>query len=164
MRGSSGDSAADGRGFTLVEIILVVAAISILAGVVIVAINPARQMAESRNSVRRADVGVIWSAVHQYALDHNGELPSAIPQGDIFSDCLDSPTSQAFGICRTDSCEVVLSELLEDSRYLIEIPVDPSAGTEEYSGYSIVKDVDHNGRIVVCAPGAENGETIYFSR
>src|SRR3989338_2753984 len=66
------------RGFTLLEILLVVAAIGILAGIVIVAINPGKQLATTRNTTRRADVGTLSNAFYQYAIDHGSRFPSGI--------------------------------------------------------------------------------------
>ena len=61
------------------EILLVVAAIAILAGIVILAINPAKQLAETRNSERWADVNTILNAVYQYAIDNDGNIPQRLP-------------------------------------------------------------------------------------
>lgn len=66
------------KGFTLLEILLVVAAIAILAGVVIIAVNPGKQLADTRNATRQTDVKTISDAVYQYSFDHGGVFPSGI--------------------------------------------------------------------------------------
>lgn len=66
------------KGFTLLEILLAVGAVSILAGIVIVAINPGKQLATARNTTRLVDVHTIADAIYQYTLDHDGTVPGAI--------------------------------------------------------------------------------------
>ena len=58
------------KGFTLLEILLVVGIISILAGIVIVAINPSKQLATVRNAERKSDIKQIDSALTQYYIDN----------------------------------------------------------------------------------------------
>lgn len=68
------------KGFTLLEILLAVGAISILAGIVIVAINPGKQLANARNTTRLIDANTIADAIYQYTLDHDDELPAGITE------------------------------------------------------------------------------------
>src|SRR5690348_13255992 len=63
------------EGFTLLEVLLVVAIIAILAGIVIIAINPGKNLGDTRNSQRSADVNTIINGTYQYLLDNNGNLP-----------------------------------------------------------------------------------------
>lgn len=51
------------KGFTLVELLVVVAIIAVLAGVVIVAINPAALLQKSRDATRLQDVENIHKAM-----------------------------------------------------------------------------------------------------
>lgn len=140
-------------GFTLLEVLLVVAIIAILAGIVILAINPGKQLGDSRNAQRSADVTTILNGVYQYALDNNGVLPSGI-------------TTTATDICSTGaaSCtgKVDLAALTTAGKYLVAIPKDPQTGSATGAGYSIAKDA--NNRLIVTAPGAEQGKTISVTR
>jgi prepilin-type N-terminal cleavage/methylation domain-containing protein len=145
------------KGFTLIEILLVVAAIAILAGIVILAINPSKQLGDTRNSARHADVTTILNAVYQYAVDHDGTLPVSI-----------TTTSKEIcaGDVATSTCSssnlASLKELVWNQRYLTAIPIAPQAPVGNGTGYFIVKTADN--RITVTAPNAEENATISVTR
>ena len=140
------------KGFTLLEILLVVAAIAILAGIVIIAINPGKQLADTRNAQRRVNVNTILNAVYQYSIDNKGTLPSGI-------------TQTVTEVCKTGgSCAglVDLSVLSTNETYLTAIPTDPTGSSVNGTGYKISQST--NGRITVSAPFAENSAVISVTR
>ncbi|MFA6429182.1 MAG: type II secretion system protein [Patescibacteria group bacterium] len=140
-------------GFTLLEVLLVVAAIAILAGIVILAINPTKQLGDTRNTQRRADVNTILSAVYQYAIDHRGNIPSTI-------------ATSTTEICQTSatSCTgmINLSVLTADEKYLVSLPIDPSSESLLGTGYYISKST--SSRVTVSAPSAEQSAVISVTR
>jgi prepilin-type N-terminal cleavage/methylation domain-containing protein len=143
------------EGFTLLEILLVVAAIAILAGIVILAINPTKQLGDTRNAQRQADVNTILNAVYQYALDNNGTLPTGIGT-TAASICLTT------GATCTSGSLVDLGVLTAAGKYIVAIPKDPSTSSTTNAGYTIMKDA--NNRVTVAAPSAEQGKTISVTR
>lgn len=142
-------------GFTLLEVLLVVAVLAILAGIVIVAINPGKNLADTRNAQRQTDVTTILDAVYQYSLDNNGSVPASI-------------TTTATEICATGaaSCTglVDLGVVTANEKYLVAIPKDPQCSTTcatNGTGYKISKTA--NGRLTVTGPTAD-GKTVSVSR
>ena len=135
------------KAFTLLEILLVVAAIAILATIIILAINPNKQLGDTRNAKRNVDKNSIYNAIVQYQIDY-GTLPDTIPSGS---------EGDAEEICKTGqtgSC-IDLSVLTDDNLYLSSIPIDPSVATSAVgSGYSIYLDSSNN-RVVVLSPNTE---------
>lgn len=142
------------KGFTLVEVLLVIVIIAILAAIVIVAINPGRQISQANNTQRNSDVKTILDAVHQYSIDNRGVTPTGI--------------TAAATVVGDDATEINICGDLVPT-YVAEMPFDPTATDAAYTdcaayntGYTILEDV--NGRITVAAPAAELSETISVTR
>ncbi|MFZ2252824.1 MAG: type II secretion system protein [Minisyncoccia bacterium] len=147
------------KGFTLIEVLLVIAILAILAAVVIVAINPSKQLMKSRDAQRSADVYSILNAVYQYTVDHESAFPEAL-------------TTDNLEICRTASVNCInlhdLTALTENQEYLVSMPIDPRCPydgaycSDEGTGYFL--QLTNNGRVTVSAPSAEGGEPISVTR
>lgn len=130
------------RGFTIIELLVVMGILAVLLAAVLIAINPDRQFKQSRDSQRRNDVLAILNAVQQNMADNKGVFTGpAIPS---------SPTiiEKSGGI---DLCTAVAPN------YISALPVDPNTSTSSVTdcttayntGYSISKD--SAGRITVSA-------------
>lgn len=134
-------------GFTLIELLIVVAIVAILAGVVLIAVNPARQMGQARNAERAAEVNAILSAINQYQID-NATLPACITTSDS---CIGT----------TGCCD--LTSAIVTGGYIADIPIDPAAGCNATNTCYNVKKTTTN-RVNVSAPNAELGVSISFTR
>ena len=135
------------KGFTLIEILVVIAIIALLAAVVFVALDPVKRFADARNSRRWNDVNSILTATHEYIVDNDGSLPTGLTS---------SMSATEMGTCGT--CVDLATPL---GTYLKSIPQDPQ-GDASNTGYEIV--VDANNIVTVSATNAENSETVQVSR
>jgi len=115
------------------EILLVVGIIAILAGIVIVAINPSKQLATVRNAERKSDIKQIESAITQYYID-NYEYPDSIT-GTLTGICNTGSASSSVGITCTNLID--LTVLVPD--YITAIPTDPQSTTTN-TGYYVKED------------------------
>ena len=143
------------KGFTLVELIIVIAIIAILAGAIFVAIDPARRLHEARNARRSGDIATFLDAVKKYQADNEGSHYSTIDSltldlyyqiGTAGSNC-----GITCGANNTQGSCVDLSSM--GSNYLATVPIDPKEGTTAQSGYAIQKD--SNGAITIESCHAE---------
>ena len=145
-------------GFTLLEVLLVVAIIAILAGIVIVAINPGKNLGDARNSQRSADVNTIINGVYQYELDNNGAAPPVGGRTGAVA-ITTTPTEVCSTSASTCTGLVDLNVLTTNGKYLVALPTDPSCPTgcnANGNGYKIA--LTSNNRLQVTAPNTENGK------
>lgn len=144
------------KGFTLLEILLVVGIISILAGIVILAINPTKQLGDTRDAQRRSDVLTILNVIYQYSIDNDGDLEGIADGSDLTT--ADTCTDEG-----TDAYDLEDALAGTTETYLVSIPVDPTEGVVDTTSAYYVTYSDTTGRITVCAPNAENN-TISVTR
>jgi type IV pilus assembly protein PilA len=138
------------QGFTLIEILIVIGIIAILAAIVLVAINPARQFAQANNTQRSSNVNALLNAIGQYVVDHKGDLPAGI------------------STTKAEVSEALCVALVPT--YIPSLPSDPQSNSDGIS-YSDCTDVDAddidydveedaNGRVTVSAPNTEDVDPV----
>ena len=142
------------KGFTLIEILVVIGIIAILAGIVLIAINPARQFAQARNSQRESNVNTLLNAIGQRIADNKGLYPAV-------AGCVVPTVGNAYTIGIGSGGPLSPATALIDESCLMptyiasSMPVDPSTGvftsaTNYNTQYNV--SIDSSQRWTICAP------------
>lgn len=74
-----------GAGFTLVELVIVLAVIAILSTLLFIILDPAAQLRKANDALRKHDIAQIRSALDIYYNDHSC-YPSSIPFGQTWKE------------------------------------------------------------------------------
>lgn len=149
-----------GGGFTLMELLIVIAIIAILAAGLIAGLNPARQFKAARNSTRWQHMNAIASAIYSYAVEHEGNFPRT--ENDEFY-CIGEASENGEKAVKIDDnwCKSTDEVTLIVPDYLRSVPKDPTAG--EYYQIEFVDDSKTAIKITSTAKEAnEEGKEVYL--
>lgn len=151
------------KGFTLIELLIVIGIIAILAGIVLVAVNPAQQFGKANDSERKSEIGTVLSAIYQFQTSPSarGALPTCSVNGVAGAAIPACGVNNAGALqlgTTVDALHFDCTASLIPS-YLRELPIDPS-GAPNYdagdTGYYVCQDTTGPvSRVYVIAPGVE---------
>lgn len=171
------------KGFTLIELLIVIGILAVLMGIVLVAINPAKQFRATNDTKRSADVNTILNAIGQYEIDNKGALPKDVNGVTIDATVREIaagtgvPTPGGSAVASIDLCSLLAP------KYVASLPTDPLSalgGAQVPSanctnvdptkinydtGYQVSATTAVNSsRVTVYAPAAEGGVAISVTR
>ncbi len=146
------------KGFTLIEILVVIGIIAVLAAVVLVAVNPSRQFKLARDLQRSTNLDAILNAIHQNMSEHRGIFVCGGTTRDIplvFTRIKSQATSTGGGSGSSNLGDIA-SCLVPN--YIVSLPFDPSLSGAHYAsstdydtGYDFMQNSD--GRLVASSTG-----------
>ena len=136
------------RGFTLIELLLVIGVVGVLASIVIVAINPGKQLQAAEDVRRSSNANQLAKAFEHHFID-TWEPILDIPEGE----------ENAVPLCRagiTDPSCVNVDVLVPT--FIVALPVDVAETNPLHTGYSAYRWYGRHN-VVALHLGLQSGES-----
>lgn len=161
------------KGFTLIELIIVIAVIALLAAATFVAINPAKRVGDANNARRWSDITAIADAYSAYLADNGGTHPTTTPTptAGVTYSIATTTGGTAFATCAaktgnptTTTALVDLSALVTGG-YMGQIPLDPNftySTDARNTGYYFYRE--STGKMIVGSCDSYNAQNIEVVR
>ncbi|MDA0207837.1 MAG: type II secretion system protein [bacterium] len=159
------------KGFTLVELLIVISILAVLAAVVFAALDPGTRFQDARDARRFSDIAELLHAIKIDQVDNGGdyltEIKDNMTAAQIYMIGTDSTG------CDDDTCDATvasdthcadLSGLVTEG-YMGSMPISPqgaTAWTAGTTGYVITKAT--TGSITIQACESENTSSISLTR
>ncbi len=160
---------APSKGFTLIEILVVIGIVAVLATLVLIALNPARQFAQARNSQRVSNINTLLNALGQRIADNKGVLAGTFTSNGTSYTCPQLTAGTVYTIASAAGGTNVDLSCLTPTYIPSALPFDPSAASAKWTSaadydtqYTIT--IDANGRYTISAPTAELDQKIAVTR
>ena len=124
-------------GFTLVELIVVIAIVGIMSGMAITVLNPIAQLQKSADAKRKSDLSQISKALEAYYSDH-GKYPSTngsyelvvLPAGS------NDPIALSWGSAWEPYMDVLPKDAVVSQKYIYYTPTTGSGAFQSYYLYA----------------------------
>jgi prepilin-type N-terminal cleavage/methylation domain-containing protein len=148
------------KGFTLLEVLLVIALIGILIGTILVSVNPNRQLAQARNLTRKSDITDIYNALEAYSVKNSANIVNTITTS--YQEICDTGTrSTTNSLPSATYCDNKIDLRLLVPTYITSIPKDSRATGVANTGYEVAKT--NTNQISIKAKNPELGESIVIN-
>lgn len=140
------------------ELIIIIAVLTIITVLIYGALDPARRLHESNNVRRTTDVETIVDALKRHQADNNGlllaELAAGTP-GTYYQ--IGTDAGGCDSACNNQSTHSTCMDISNlPQNYLSSVPIDPVGGTAGKTGYYVMVTTESNIIIGACNPQGED--------
>jgi len=119
------------KGFTMLEVLLVIAVGMVLISVIIRAVDPATRLKQARDAKRKTDISILSNAITQYQSSHE-EYPADVNECDSSKGT--AATCPANGT-NWDINQGLYKAIVSDTQILKQLPTDPINNQDFYYSY-----------------------------